>query len=96
MDNLNPYSIDDLLKAHGVMMRGLVDEAGEFRSKSVGVVDSKTQKVIHFGTLPQYVPELIEKLLLWTEQSNAHPLIKSCVFHYEFNLFTHFRTVTAE
>ena len=26
MDRLDPYSVEDLLKAHGVMMRGLIDE----------------------------------------------------------------------
>ena len=39
---LNPYSVDDLLKSHGVMMSGLIENAGEFMQKPVGVVDSKT------------------------------------------------------
>ncbi len=85
MDMLNPYSICDLLKAHEIMMRGLVSEAGEFRSKPVGVVD-KNGKILHFGTLPQYVPQLVEELLEWTKSSNLHMLIKSCVFHYEFEV----------
>ena len=41
LDTLNPYSADDLLAAHGVMMRGLVEEAGMFRTRPVGVVDQK-------------------------------------------------------
>lgn len=82
---LNPYSIDDLLFAHRIMMQGLVQEAGEFRSRPVGVVDSKGN-VLHFGTLPQYVPSLIEELLQWTENSPLPILIKSCVFHYEFEV----------
>lgn len=82
-DTLNPYCIDDLLKAHGVMMRGLNTEAGMFRSKSMGVVNSSGE-ILHFGTLPQYVPDLINELLEWTENSGLHMLIKSCVFHYEF------------
>ena len=52
MDILNPYSMDDLLKAHGIMVKGLVSEAGEFRSHPVGVVDNKGN-VLHFGILPQ-------------------------------------------
>lgn len=83
---LNPYKCEDLLKAHGVMMRGLVESCGEFRTKPVGVADSKTGQIIHFGTLPDYVPELVEKLLEWTEKSDVHILIKSCVFHYEFEV----------
>jgi len=86
MDKLDPCSADDLLKAHGVMLGGLTAEAGNYRERPVGVVDSKTGKVIHFGTLPQYVPELMDKLLMWLSESDVHPLIKACVFHYEFEL----------
>lgn len=82
---LNPYSMDDLLFAHRIMMQGLVREAGEFRSRPVGVVDSKGN-VLHFGTLPQYVPSLMEELIQWTESSPLPILIKSCVFHYEFEV----------
>lgn len=85
MDKLNPYSIDDLLKTHSVMERGLLNEAGEFRSRPVGVADSEGN-ILHFGTLPQYVPKLVQELLEWTEKSGIHLLIKSCVFHYEFEL----------
>ena len=85
MDKLNPYSIDDLLKTHSVMERGLLNEAGEFRSRPVGVADSEGN-ILHFGTLPQYVPKLVQELLEWTEKSEIHLLIKSCVFHYEFEL----------
>ena len=85
MDKLNPYSIDDLLKAHSGMERGLLNEAGEFRSRPVGVADSEGN-ILHFGTLPQYVPKLVQELLEWTEKSEIHLLIKSCVFHYEFEL----------
>ena len=86
LDSLNPFSTEDLLKAHGVMMKGLTDEAGQFRSKPVGVVDSATGEVIHIGTLPDYVPGLTEQLLQWVKNSSVHPLIKSCVFHYEFEV----------
>lgn len=85
MDSLNPYSADDLLKAHSIMVKGLINEAGEFRSRPVGVVDSDG-KVLHFGTLPQYVPQLVCELMEWTENSKIHMLVKSCVFHYEFEL----------
>ena len=85
MDSLNPYSIDDLLNAHSIMVRGLVNESGDFRSRPVGVVDSEGN-VLHFGTLPQYVPKLVQELMDWVEESEIHMLIKSCVFHYEFEL----------
>ena len=85
MESLDPYSVDDLLKAHGVMVRGLVDEAGEFRSRPIGIVNG-SGKIVHFGTLPQYVPQAVTELLEWVEKSDIHMLIKSCVFHYEFEL----------
>ena len=85
LDELNPYSIDDLLTAHAVMVRGLRDDAGEFRSRPVGVVDTQGN-ILHFGTLPAYVPQLVEELLDWTEHDENPLLIKSCVFHYEFEL----------
>lgn len=83
MDTLDPYSISDLMKAHGVMMRGLVAESGCFRSRPVGVVDGDGN-IIHLGALPDYVPGLVGDLLEWVRNSDTHMLIKSCVFHYEF------------
>lgn len=85
LDELDPYSVDDLLTAHGIMTRGLVDESGVFRSKPVGVVDQEGH-VLHFGTLPQHVPNLVMELLDWVKNSDVHVLIRSCVFHYEFEL----------
>ena len=85
LDELDPYSVDDLMTAHGIMTRGLVDESGVFRSKPVGVVDQEGH-VLHFGTLPQYVPDLVMELLDWVKCSDVHMLIRSCVFHYEFEL----------
>ena len=85
MEELNPFSVDDLLTAHGIMTRGLVEESGYFRSGPVGVVD-KQGRILHFGTLPDFVPKLVTELLEWTAESDVHMLIKSCVFHYEFEL----------
>ncbi len=85
LDELDPYSVDDLLTAHGIMTRELVEESGMFRTRPVGVVDSEGH-VLHFGTLPQYVPDLVMELLDWVKTSEVHMLIRSCVFHYEFEL----------
>ena len=85
LDELDPYSVDDLLTAHGIMTRGLVEESGIFRTRPVGVVDSEGH-VLHFGTLPQYVPDLIMELLDWVKTSEVHMLIRSCVFHYELEV----------
>lgn len=85
LDELDPYSVEDLLTAHGIMTRELVDESGMFRTRPVGVVDQEGH-VLHFGTLPQYVPDLVIELLDWVKNSDVHLLIRSCVFHYEFEL----------
>lgn len=82
MTKLNPYSVKDLLKAHKIMMEGLVKEAGIFRSKGVGVYAG--EQLIHAGTPANYVPDLIGQLFDWLKKSKLHPLVKSCIFHYEF------------
>lgn len=85
LEELDPYSVEDLLMAHGIMTRGLVEESGVFRTRPVGVVDSEG-RILHLGTLPQYVPELVMELLDWAKTSPVHMLIRSCVFHYELEL----------
>ena len=79
---LNPFSIQDLLLAHGTMMSGLVDEAGMFRKGGVGVFDG--DKPIHFAPPADRVRVLMSDLFGWLENADDHLLIRSCVFHYEF------------
>ena len=82
MLQLNPASVDDLLKAHKLMMNGLVPENGSFRSGGVGVFDG--DRLIHMAPPAEFVPEHIRNLFAWYQESELHPLIKSSVFHYEF------------
>ena len=79
---LDPFSIEDLLKAHAAMMAALCDEAGHFRRGGVGVFD-KT-RVIHIAPPASRVPVLIKDLFNWLKKAEDHLLIRSCVFHYEF------------
>ncbi|MDE6738102.1 MAG: Fic family protein [Lachnospiraceae bacterium] len=79
---LDPYSVKNLLLAHKIMMEGLVKEAGSFRSGNVGIYAGT--KLIHAGTPAKYVPDLMKQLFTWLKQSKYHPLVKSCIFHYEF------------
>lgn len=74
LTKLNPYSIEDLFIAHKAMMLDLVKEAGVFRSVGVGVFEG--EHLIHAGTPPQYVPDLISDLFQWLKNSTLHPLIK--------------------
>lgn len=82
LPDLDPLSLDDLLLAHKAMMTGLVPEAGRFRSKNAGVFEG--ERLIHAGTPAKYVPSLMEDLFSWLACSDMHPLLRSCVFHYEF------------
>ena len=82
LPSLDPYDLDDLLKVHRVMMEGLVAEAGTFRNQGVGVYAG--DRLIHAGTPAQYVPETMQQLFDWLRNTQAHPLISSSVFHYEF------------
>ena len=79
---LNPFSTPDLLLAHGTMMAGLVDEAGMFRKGGVGVFDG--DKPIHIAPPADRVRDLMSDLFGWLENADDHLLIRSCVFHYEF------------
>lgn len=79
---LNPFSIQDLLLAHGTMMSGLVDEAGMFRKGGVGVFEG--DKPIHIAPPADRVRDLMSNLFGWLENADDHLLIRSCVFHYEF------------
>lgn len=83
---LNPYSLEDLLRAHRVMMEGLVDQPGCFRSSNVGVFDGDV--LIHAGTPARYVAQVMADLFDWLVSTDLHPLLASCVFHYEFE-FAH-------
>lgn len=76
--------LDDLLNAHQVMTSGLLDDAGTFRSVNVAVGD-------HIAPPHSQVATLMKQLFIWLAESDEHLLIKSCVFHYEFEFIHPFR-----
>ena len=82
MLKLDPGSVEDLLEAHRLMMNGLVPENGRFRTGNVGVFDGSN--LVHMAPPAKFVPRQIRDLIEWYQRSAAHPLIKSAVFHYEF------------
>ena len=79
---LDAFKEKDLLKAHGVMMEALVDEAGRYRRGGVGVFGDKG--LVHLAPPADRVPQLMGDLFSWLKRSKDHLLIRSCVFHYEF------------
>ena len=82
MLTLDPYSVDDLLKAHETMMKELISENGRFRSGGVGVFNGKA--LVHMAPPANMVPGQIQDLFSWYKASEIHPLIRSAIFHYEF------------
>ena len=71
--SLNAFSEKDLLKAHGVMMQGMIPDAGKYAPP------------------PKMVPILMKNLFSWLKRSKMHWLIRSCIFHYEFEFIHPFR-----
>jgi len=91
IDAVDPYSLDDLLRLHGVMTRLTVEESGVFRSGAEGVYRGGV--CIHIAPPPEMVPSLMRQLFDWiaARRGEIHPLILSSVFHYEFVFIHPFR-----
>lgn len=85
----DPYDIEELKKSHGIMTKYVVDISGEFRNSDEGVFDDRG-RCIFIAPPPYLVPSLMDDLFNWMqdEKDNTHPLILSCIFHYEF-VFIH-------
>ncbi len=81
-DSWKPETEKDLLEAHQILMSGLIDEAGRYRHGGVGVMAGS--QVIHMAPPADRVPQLMADLFGWLAVTDAHPLIASSVFHYEF------------
>lgn len=79
---LNAHQEKDLLRAHQMLMLGLIDEAGQYRSGGVGVMSGN--QVIHMAPPANQVPRLMNDLFSWLRHTEHHALIASAVFHYEF------------
>lgn len=74
-------SVKDLLAAHKLMLQGLVRDAGRFRSGAVGI--AKGAQIVHLAPPAARVPGLMQDLHRWLKYTSTHPLVASCVFHYE-------------
>lgn len=78
----NPTSPDDLLQAHALLMANLLDAPGQWRSGGVGIY--RGEQLLHMAPPANRVPTLMADLLAWLRRTDAHPLVASSVFHYEF------------
>jgi len=82
LPNWQAHSIADLLAAQGLLMAGLVDDVGCFRTGGVGIYNGSN--LVHMAPPASRVSARMADLLAWLASAPVHPLIASCVFHYEF------------
>ena len=88
IDKVNPYSVDDLKKIHGILTFLIEKDAGKFRNHGEAVYDGDIQ--IFMAPPHKMVPTLMDNLFNWMNEvkNTINPLILSSIFHYEF-VFIH-------
>ena len=88
IDNVNPYSVEDLKKIQGILTFAIEDDSGKFRNHGEAVYDGKVQ--IFMAPPHVMVPTLMNNLFNWMNKAKeeVNPLILSSIFHYEF-VFIH-------
>lgn len=79
--SFDPFSVDDLLKAHQLMMGDLVDDAGTLRTNKVNIVYDG--KIVHRGEYPELIPDQLEDVFRRLKASKLRPLYKSGIAHHE-------------
>ena len=82
LEHWHPHHIDDLLAAHALLLHGLIDDAGHWRSKGAGIY--RGEQLVHMAPPASQIPRLMADLFEWLAHTDAHPLIASAAFHYEF------------
>ena len=82
LTELNAYDLDSLCRAHGILMNTLIEDAGQFRRTAVGII--KGNNITHVAPPADIVYALMKDLVDYLKNDNEIILIKSCVFHYEF------------
>jgi len=81
LEKWEPYSLEDLLAAHGILMHDLVARPGTLRTGGVGVFQG--DRVVHMAPPAHLIHGHVENLFRWLRETDEHPLITGCVVHYE-------------
>lgn len=81
---VNPYSLTDMLNVHNILMKDLLVTRGKFRTNNVAIQDVKTGNIIFHAPVSRLVRKLMEELFDYVINSKEHMLVKSSVFHNEF------------
>lgn len=89
---VNPFSINDLKRMHGLLTYLTVEDPGNFRKDGEGVFD-EDGNCIFVCPPPEQVDGLMNQLFNWmkVKKEEIHPLILSSIFHYEFVFIHPFR-----
>jgi Uncharacterized conserved protein len=82
MSEWQPHNLQNLVQAHGILMRGLAEDAGQLRSSGVGIY--RGDQLVHMAPPASQLSRLMVDLLNWLKNTDTHPLIASAAFHYEF------------
>ena len=81
MDQWTFDHLEDFLRAHAILLKGLVDQAGTFRTGGVGVF--RGEQLVHAAPPAGRIPALMRNLFRWLGKTQDHLLVASCVVHYE-------------
>jgi len=82
LNKFNALNLESLCQAHGVLMKGLIDNAGKLRQTSVGI--AKGKDIAHIAPPGDIVRSLMNDLFKYLRENEDILLVKSCAFHYEF------------
>lgn len=81
LTTFGPFSSKSFLSAHALMMQGLIENPGRYRSQEVGIYQGA--RVTHLAPPAKFVPGLMKSVFNYLKSNNELILIRSCVFHYE-------------
>jgi Fic family protein len=81
LPRIDPSNPQHLLEAHGLLQAGLIEAPGRFRSGGVAIY--RGDQIVHMAPSAARVPGLVADLLAWLAASTWHPLLVSCMAHYE-------------
>jgi len=81
LNAFNALKQTDFLKAHLLLLDGLIDNPGKYRKKGVAIL--KGDELEHMAPGHTMVPGLMRDLFQYLKTTDEVSLVKSCVFHYE-------------
>ena len=81
LSNFDALSKESYLEAHRILMSGLVEMPGQFRTGSVGIIQG--DRIAHLAPPGWNVDYLMTGLFKYLKEGEDNLIIKSCVFHYE-------------